>query len=245
MIELKPGERIEDLQYKGLRIIQSDTGFRFGTDSVLLASFVTGGASDRIVDLGAGCGVIAILVQGRLGASLTAVELQPGGSDMARRSAELNGQDIEVFEGDMRALGGVLAAGSFDSAVCNPPYHRAGGGRLSKKGEPGFEGAATHDTECTLEDAAKSAARLLKFGGKLFICCPASRLSEAFCALSHERLEPKRMRLVSSKPGKPPYLALIEAKKGAQPGLVIEDTLTILNESGGATEEIDRIYHKI
>lgn len=243
--DLKPGERIEDLQYKGLRIIQGEKGFRFGTDSVLLASFVTGGASDRIIDLGAGCGVIAILLQGRLGARLTAVELQPGGCDMARRSVKMNGQDIEVIEGDMRAMADALGCGAFDSAVCNPPYHRTASGKVSQKGEPGYEGAATHETECTLAEVAKSASRLIKYGGKFFMCCPASRLSEAFCALTSERLEPKRVRLVAARADKPPYLALIEAKKGAAPGLQIEDRLIIMKADGSFTEELDRIYHRI
>ena len=245
MIELYPGERIEDLQYKGLRIIQSDTGFRFGTDSVLLASFVTGGTGDRIVDLGAGCGVIAILLEGRLGARLTAVELRPMGCSLARRSAELNGQEIEVVEGDMRSLSESLGRGVFDSAVCNPPYHSTRSGAVSQKGEPGFEGTATHETECTLEDVAGASSKLLKFGGKLFMCCPASRLAEAFRALTDEKLEPKRLRLVASRAEKAPYLALIEAKKGAAPGLRIEPALTIMNADGSFTQEIDRIYHRI
>lgn len=242
---LHEGERIEDLQYKGLRIIQGEGGFRFGTDSVLLAGFVKGAPSDRIVDLGSGCGVIAILLEGRLKAKLTAVEIQPGGCDMARRSSQLNGQSIEIVEGDMRSVYEKLGRGSFDSAVCNPPYFPAGGGAVSQKGEDGFKGAATHDLFCTLQEVADSAAALLKFGGRFFICCPASRLSEAFCALSNSKLEPKRLRLVASTPEKPPYLALIEAKKGAAPGLLLEKQLTVANSDGSYTEEADRIYHRV
>ena len=38
-VELKPGERLDDLQHSGLRLIQHPDAFRFGTDSVLLADF--------------------------------------------------------------------------------------------------------------------------------------------------------------------------------------------------------------
>ncbi len=240
---LKSGERIEDLQYKGLRVIQSGEGFRFGTDSILLAGFANVSSKDRVADLGSGTGVIAILLEGRTGAKLTAIEIQPSQCDMARRSIELNGQEINVVEADMRKVHEQLGRGVFDAAVCNPPYYPANGGKLSKKGEDGFEGAATHDLFCTMDEVAKSAARLIKYGGKLFICCPARRLSEALCALAANKLEPKRMRLVAASADKPPYLVLIEAKKGAAPGLKLERQLNIHGTDGSYTPEVNRIYH--
>ena len=241
---LREGERIEDLQYKGLRIIQSEKRFRFGTDSVLLAGFVRVSAKDRVIDLGAGTGVIAILLEGRTGAKLTALEIQTEDCDMARRSAELNGQDITVIEADMRLAHECLGTGVFDAAVCNPPYFPASGGKVSQKGGAGFEGAATHDLLCTLDDVAKSAARLIKFGGKFFLCGPTARLSEILCSLTENGLEPKRLRLVAARADKAPYLALIEAKKGAAKGLTMEKLLVIENDDGTPTEEINRIYHR-
>lgn len=246
MIEprLKDGESIEDLQYKGLRIIQNAGGFRFGTDSVLLAGFTKVTAKDRVVDLGSGTGVIAILLEARTGAALTAVEIQAEQSDMAVRSAEMNGQPIEVVECDMRTAHERLGYGSFDAAVCNPPYYPAGWGEKSSKGKGEFEGAATHELFCTLEEVAASASRLVKFGGKFFMCCPAERLSEAFCALTKNGLEPKRLRLVASNGEKSPYLALIESKKGAAPGLKLEKQLNVCDSSGNYTDEVRRIYHR-
>lgn len=244
MTELKEGERIEDLQYRGLKIIQNETGFRFGTDSVLLAGFANVGRREKVLDMGAGTGVIAILLEGRTGASLTALEIQKEQCDMARRSAEMNGQGIEVAEADMRTAHLRFGTGSFDAAVCNPPYYPTDSGGISKKGENGFRGAATHETNCTLGEVAESAARLLKYGGKFFICCPSARLAEALCELSKNGLEPKRLRLAASSAEKAPYLALIEAKKGAAPGLIIEKQLNVMNPDGSYTEEANRIYHR-
>ena len=242
--ELRQGERIEDLQYNGLRIIQDDSGFRFGTDSVLLAGFVRASKGQRVVDMGAGTGVLSILIEGRTGAKLTAIELQPEQCDMARRSFLMNGQDIELIEGDMRSAHEITGRGIFDAAVCNPPYYPANCGAVSNKGGDGYEGAATHELYCTIEEVAKTASNLLKYGGKLFICCPVGRLAELICALSSNSLEPKRMRLAASVEGKPPYLALIEAKKGAAPGLIMENLLTVCKADGSYTEEANRIYHR-
>ncbi len=240
---LKEGERLEDLQYKGLRVIQSDAGFRFGTDSVLLAGFVNAAPHEKAVDLGSGTGVIAILAAARTGAHFTAVEIQPEQCCMARRSMELNGLDVPVIEADMRTAHEKLGRGAFDLAVVNPPYYPATGGAVSKKGAEGFAGAATHDIYCAMDEVAQSAARLIKYGGKLFICCPASRLAELFAALGKEKLEPKRLRMVASRADKAPYLALIEAKKGAAPGLKVEKQLVISNDDGSYTDEVRAIYH--
>ena len=91
---------------------------------------------------------------------------------------------------------------------------------------------------------AASAARLIKFGGKFFMCCPAERLAEAICALTANSLEPKRLRLAAATPDKAPYLAFIEAKKGAKAGLRIEKQLTVCGADGCYTPEVRRIYHK-
>ena len=241
---LNPGERIEDLQFKGLRIIQNDSGFRFGTDSVLLAGFVTAAKSHSIIDLGTGTGVLSILIEGRTGAKMTAVELQPEQCDMARRSFLMNGQDIELIEGDMQTAYLHTGYNAFDAAVCNPPYYSTKAGMLSNKGIGVYTSAATHEIFCDFEVVAKSAARLLKFGGKLFMCSPAERLAEVIFALKQNNLEPKRMRTVASVEGKPPYLALIEAKLGAKPGIKWEKELIVCSKDGSYTKEANEIYHR-
>lgn len=242
--DLKPGEKTEDLQYKGLKIIQRSGVFRFGTDSVLLAGWVKAGKNDRVIDLGTGTGVIAILLEGRTGAKLTAIDIQEEQCSMARRSCEMNGQKIDIRECDMRSAHEIFGRGQFDVAVCNPPYYPKNTGAVSKKGSGEYEGAATHELYCSLKEVAESAERLLKYGGRLYICCPSSRLVEAMTALIECKLEPKRMRLVASREDKAPYLALIEAKKGAAPGLIIEKQLNVTNADGSFTEETNRIYHR-
>ncbi len=231
-------ERVEDLQYRGLSIIQGE-GFRFGTDSVLLAGYVRARATDRVIDLGTGTGVLAILINGRTGADVTAIELQPQQADMARRSAEMNGQTrINVRVMDIRTAHEQLGHGAYDIAVCNPPYHSSEDGQASQNP------TATHELTLTVRELAASAAKLLKFGGRLYTMCPAHRLAEYVAALCAERLEPKRLRLVCSVEGKAPYLALIEAKKGAAHGLDVEIPLIITNADGAYTAEANAIYHR-
>ena len=62
---IRPGERLDSLQFGDLCILQKLDAFRFGTDSVLLADFPTVRRGDYIVDLGTGSGIITILMASR------------------------------------------------------------------------------------------------------------------------------------------------------------------------------------
>lgn len=156
------------------------------------------------------------------------------------RSVRLNGlneAEITAVNADYIDYS-VKSKTKFDCAICNPPYHQHDCGAISQKG------AATHDIAAPIKEITKAAAKLLKYGGKFFICFPARRLCDAFTALSSAGLEPKRLRLVAGKPEAAPYLALIEAKSGAKSGLIIENNLIIHDENGEYSPEVAEFYGK-
>lgn len=212
---------LEDLQYNGLKIYVDKSGFTYGRDAVLLANFAKPSSKDSILDLGTGTGILSILISGKTGASMTAVELQEQAALLAEESVLLNGQQdkITVLNRDIRTLHTLLPQGSFDGAVCNPPYYKGG-----TKSENDAVRLSVHQDECSVYDTAKCAARMLKNGGKFWLCYPADALAECVHALVENRLEPKKIQLVMGK-GSKPYLALIEAKKGGKTGLIWMDTI--------------------
>lgn len=205
--------QIEDLQENGLCIYTDKPSFSYGSDAVALAAFTHIKAGERALDLGAGTGILAILLQGRTHARFTAVEIREDMCELIRRSVQTNGQDehIDTLCADLRELRPHAGFENFDAAVCNPPYFT--GGTLSENEQ---RRDARHQQNCTLADAAACASRLLKEGGRLCICYPVSGLSPLCCELSACRLEPKRLKIIENR------LALIEAKKGAKPGLTLE-----------------------
>lgn len=236
---LKPGEHMDSLDYRGMVLIQHNGSFCFGTDSVLLANFARLNAKDHCIDLGAGSGVLSVLIHARTHCHMLAVEVDSEQCERLERTIKINGiqQFVEVRNMDYIGECSEIGIGKFDAAVCNPPYFRSDCGTISNKP------CATHEVLADINRIASAAASLLKFGGKLFICFPAGRLCEAVCSLCANDLEPKRMRLVSSTPNKKPYLCLIEAKKGGKHGLIVEKELVIHNETGEYTEELKKIYH--
>lgn len=237
---LKTDEHFEPLG-NGIEVIVSKI-HRFGTDTVLLADFSKPKEWENACELGSGCGAISFIwCREKPPKHITAVELQSDGADMISRGAKHNGLEsrIDVLNEDLRNLS-VLIPGSFDVVACNPPYKQQGGGIINPE-----QGRllARHEYTCTIEDVCKSAARLLRFGGRLCICQRPERLSDIICAMRESDIEPKRLRLVQQRKNKAPKLFLIEGKKGGRSGgLVVNDTLLIENENGGWSDEMLEIY---
>jgi len=239
---LLEGERLDTLQYQGLRIIQKEKGFRFGTDSVLLADFAAPKPGERVVDMGTGTGILSILMASRqANSTYMALEIQQDMAEMAARSVKLNGMDdrIEVRSCDFREAPQMLGYGKFSLAVCNPPYGKAGGAMVNVRDS---ERIARHEGECTVEDVAKTAAALLKVGGRLAVVYPAPRAFELMCALRANHMEPKRLRTIHSQADREPKLILLDAVKGGGSMLHWMPPLILNNDDGTPSDEWKRIY---
>ena len=239
---LREGERIDDLQRKGRRIIQNPALFCFGMDAVLLSAFARPRPTERVLDLGTGTGIIPILMQARFEESCyTGLEISGECCDMARRSVQLNALEgkISIIEGDIREAAGIFPAASFDVVTSNPPYMIPGHGLNNT--DPVIA-AARHEILCTLEDVVKAARHVLGDGGRFFMVHRPFRLAEIIRVLCANHLEPKRMRLVYPYAGKEPNMVLIEARKGGRSGIQVESALTVYERPGVYTEEILHIY---
>ena len=240
---LLPGERIDDLQFMNLRIIQSPDAFRFGMDSVLLADFARVRPRSRVCDLGTGSGILPLLLYGRSPDIVCdAVEIQPDAAERAGRSMQLNGlaDKITVHNRDLKEVRAFLPHAAYDLVICNPPYSPERASLASTR--PALR-AARQEGECTLEDVAAAAAWLLRSRARFSLMLPAARLTDAFDTLRRHRLEPKRLRMVHANVQRPARLALIEAMLDVNPGVIIEPPLIIHEPDGTDTKELRRIYH--
>ena len=244
-MELKPGERIDDLQRGGLRIIQRENGFRFGTDAVLLADFAAVKRGERVCDMGTGTGVLPLLLSARAEeTTFDAFEVQPDVADMAKRSVALNGLEkrICVHLADCREASAVIGHETVQLVVTNPPYTALGAGLVSPETTRAI---SRSDSDCPLADWMTACARVLQNGGRLCAIFPAPRLLELCDAMRGAKVEPKRVRFIVSKPESAPKLVLIEGKKRGRPGLHLLPMLITHTADGGFTDEMRRIYGEL
>lgn len=241
---LKKDERIDDLEYKGLKIIQNKNCFCFGMDSVLLSDFAKDIKDNSMVlDLGSGTGIISILLSKKINCKkIIGIEIQEEICNMAQRSIRLNNlENVEFINEDINNLLNKFELNKIDAIVTNPPYMKIDTGL---KNENKNKLISRHEVMCTLEDIIKISSNLLKNNGKFYMVHRAERLVDIIELLRKYKLEPKKLKLIYPNKNKECNLILINAVKNSGTFLKIEKPLFIYNEDGTYTKDVMEIYGK-
>ncbi len=235
-------ETLDTLFGGRLKILQKKQGYRFSIDALLLAYFAEPGRNDRIIDLGTGCGIVPLILFFRKKSKkITGVEVQPSLADLARRNAALNrcSSRFQVWEEDLRKLDQRVKRESFDLVITNPPYRKAGSGRVNPNTE---KAVARHEIQATLEEVLRSAHYLLKNKGRLVMIYPASRFADLMRGLSKNRLEPKRIQFAHSHEKDEARLVLVEAFKEGHAQAKILPSFLLYNSSGNYTSAARELF---
>jgi len=220
-------ETLDTLFERRIKLYQSRAGYRFSLDAVLLAHFVAIKARNKIVDLGAGNGAIALMLAVLHPATrVCAVEIQPAMIERARRNVTLNGlQDrLSILSGDVRALASLPDPGSFDVVVCNPPYRSPLSGRVSPNPEKRI---ARHEFAGALGHFLQAGNFLLAARGRLALVYPALRSVDVLASMRAAGIEPKRLRMVHSSFGSEASLVLVEGAKAGKSEIAVEAPLIV------------------
>lgn len=245
-IELEANERIDDLEFKNLKIIQNKDGFCFGIDSVLLSDFAKNIKKDSMVlDLGTGTGIIPILLCGKTKLKkVTGIELQEEVAKMAKKSIKLNNLEdkFNVINENILNLNKIYENQTFDVIVSNPPYKKKDTG-ITNENEKKI--ISRHEISASLEDFIKISKDLLKDKGEFYMVHRPERLVDIFELMRKYKIEPKILKMVYSYKNKEPKLILIKGVKNAKPFLKVESNLYIYEDTGEYTKEILKIYNKI
>ncbi len=244
-VELKKNERIDDLEFKGLKIIQNEKGFCFGMDSVLLSDFAKNMKNNStVLDLGTGTGIIPILLCGKTNLKkVVGIEIQQDVANMAKRSSQLNNlQDrFEVVNTNIIDLKNMYEKQSFDVIVTNPPYKKENTG-ITNENEAKL--ISRHEITANLEDFISISKDLLKDKGEFYMVHRPERLVDILSLMRKYKIEPKILKFVSPNKNKEPNLILIKGIKNANSFLKVEKNLYVYNEDGKYTNEILKIYNK-
>ena len=225
-----------------LTLHQSPQGYRFALETFLLADFVPVTATDPLIDLGTGCGVVALLLARRLPhVRLVGLELQRSLAVLAQQNVICNSLQhrISIVQGDIRQVPSLFPSGMFGTVVCNPPYRVVGNGRLNPNPEKAI---ARHELAVTLSQLVQAAQHLLCRRGRLVMVYHPSRLSELCAQLETAHLRPRHLRLVHATPQAPASIALVEAIRDSRDALTVLPPLWVYEASGGYTAEMQAIF---
>ena len=202
--------RWESLQFEQYGIYQDEELGRFTEDPVHLVHFLHAKKNERAVDLGTGNGIIPLYAEALYGCSFTGIDVDREQLRLARLSAERNGQHILFHQMDVSDAPKALGCGQFDLVTMNPPYFSS-----ASAGQDGQRASQRHGDR--LGDFLSAAFLLLNNGGRLCLCFRADALVDLLALMRINRLEPKRMELLSA--GKRVKVVLLEAKKLGKPGM--------------------------
>jgi tRNA1Val (adenine37-N6)-methyltransferase len=205
----------------GIKILQPRYGYRFSVDSLLLADFIRLRKYDHILDIGTGCGVIAmVLAKKHSNVKIVALEIQKDLARIAEKNIHLNHMDgqIAVDELDLNRIPEIFSSGSFDHVVANPPYRSPVSGRLCKNSQ---EALARHEILTDLNQILSAVRYALHPGGRVSLIYPAGRAAKLLASMHELSLEPKRFRTIHPELNLPAKLILVEGCKDAREELKV------------------------
>ncbi len=240
-----PAETVDSILDGKLNIIQKEKGYRFSIDALLLAHFVRLRKNDRLLELGAGSGIISLILARRWRCEgVVGVEIQRDLHETARRNAALNGlaDRVRMIHGDIREINSLVAAQSFDAVVFNPPYRKIRSGRVNPDDQKAM---ARHEIAGGIEDFLKAAAWALKAKGRVFAIYPAVRTAELFERMRAFRLEPKRVAVVFSLAASEGEFVLAEGRKGGREAVKLLPPLVIYERTGEYSPAMREVFRDL
>ena len=225
-----------------LLVKQHPEGYRFSIDAILLAAHARPRARDRVLDLGTGCGIIALILAHRHPEiSVFGIEIQKELARMAISNVNANHlqHQVTVLCRDMRELKPEGIGGPVDVVVCNPPYHKAESGRINPDRQRAI---ARHELKINLSDILQTAKRTLRTAGRFVTIYTVERITDLFVQMRAHGIEPKFVRTIHGQLAAEARLILISGTKGAQPGTRLGPPLIMYDSNGGYSQEILQMF---
>lgn len=235
--DIRPGERLDDLQLNGLELIQNPDKFCFGIDAVLLSDFARVKPGERLLDLGTGNGIIPVLLSAKTDAGhLTGLEIQDDIAEMARRSIAHNHLEerIDIVTGDIKEAAEIFKPAFFDVITTNPPYMLADHGL---RNPDDAKAIARHEVLCSLDDILRESMRLPQDKGRFYMVHRPFRLTEILIKMNYFKIEPKRIQFVHPYIDREPSMVLVEGVRGAKPRVKIEPPIILFSRTEDGQQE--------
>ena len=212
--------------------------FPFSTDSTVLGHWAKLPKNATVLDLGAGCGTLGLLLCSKdAHCHVTGLEIDENAHRAAEENIRRNDLQHRMVSicTDLRSVSDRFSPGSFSCCVSNPPYFSGGPGSQATP-------TARREDTCTAEDLFRAVGHCLKFGGDFYLVHRPERLAELITLGAGQKLEAKRLLLLRHKENGPITLILLAFRKGGKPGLIIEEQ-ALFDAAGQSTPFYRQVYH--
>jgi tRNA1Val (adenine37-N6)-methyltransferase len=220
--------------------IQNDFGYRYSIEPFLLADFVQLIPSEKVLDIGTGCGIIPFLMVIREPTlKVTGIEIQNAAADKAEQNVTNNKMDIKIVKDDFLHWSQRLNLEQFDLIVSNPPYRKINSGRMNL--DP-MKAIARHELKLNLASMLDKARPILKKGGHITLAYPSIRLQETLSELKCRELFPNRIRFIHGNQSAEAKIFLVDAIKEKKNDLIVDSPLYVYNKYGSYSKEMQDIY---
>ena len=220
---LNNNEYMEFLESSGQKIIVNNNLFKITNDPLLLADFCRENIkkSGTLLDIGAGNGILPLLLCNANLTEISAVEIQKNSFDCLEKNIDLNSLSDKIipYHTDINDF---FPDFEFDYIISNPPYYRENSGSLSQSEEISI---AKFEIKMTLDNLILNIKRLLKNHGTFYIIIIPGRLNDVLKAIYFQKLNISKLRTVIHN-NKTKFI-LIEGKKGSRPRDTVIDTVSL------------------
>jgi tRNA1(Val) A37 N6-methylase TrmN6 len=240
-----PEDELCELFDGRLKLYQKRKGYRFSVDSILLGDFARERAAGRVIDLGTGSGILAVLLS-RIEAvrEIVGIEVQEELAALAQKNILYNtcGDKVTIIRADIRELKEQFSATSFDAVISNPPFYPIKSGLLN---EDSGKAVSRHELHGTLADFLSISAYLLKRSGAFLTIYPCSRIGDLIEEMRTAKLEPKTLRFIHPNIEEPANLVLVEGIKGAGREARVLPPLALFDAEGSYSRQAREIFRKV
>lgn len=197
-------------QFKQFCIVQERSAMKVGMDGVLLGAWTDVSKAERILDIGTGTGLIALmLAQKNLSTQIDAIEVDPDAFQEAclniQQSDWSNRINAELCSFQEFAE---RTSRKYDLIVSNPPFFTNG-----VKAPVENRAQARHSDSLPLDILISGAAGLLGENGRIALVLPGESLQEIVHLADLNKLYIARMCRIKPNPQKPVFRILIELAK--------------------------------
>jgi tRNA1Val (adenine37-N6)-methyltransferase len=196
-------------QFKQFKIIQERTAMKVGTDGVLLGAWASVAGAEKILDVGTGTGVIALMMAQRSLAEITGIEIEKMAAEEAMENVQNSLWSNRIKIQNISFQEFVKTTNEkFDLIVSNPPFFSN-----SQKSKCEHLAMAKHNHLLSLPELVQKSFKLMSPNGKLAVILPVSEAEKIIRITEKEGLYNHRMTEVRPNNLKPPHRYLLEFGK--------------------------------